>query len=72
MPDYILFVFDRDKDNIVSINYKNEMKYDTITQTKPDNIKEYLMKNEILYDEDMIEVPTPLLDGTTDNILVLS
>ena len=28
------------------------------------------MKNEILYDEDMLEVPTPLLDGTTDNFII--
>ena len=32
--------------------------------------KEYLMKNEILYDEDMLEVSTPLLDGATDNFII--
>ncbi len=70
MPDYSLLVFDRDKENILSINNKNEMKFDTITQEELDDIKEYLMKNEILYDEDMLEVPTPLFDGTTDNFII--
>ena len=70
MPDYCLLVLDSDKDNIVTINNKNEMKYETITQTELNNIKDYLMKNEILYDEDMLEVPTPLLDGTTDNFMI--
>ena len=46
------------------------MKFDTITQEELDDIKEYLMKNEILYDEDMLEVPTPLLDGATDNFII--
>ncbi len=70
MPDYSLLVFNRVKDNILSINNKNEMKFDTITQEELDYIKEYLMKNEILYDEDMLEVSTPLLDGATDNFII--
>ena len=70
MPDYSLLVFNRVKENILSINNKNEMKFDTITQEELDDIKEYLMKNEILYDEEMLEVPRPLLDGTTDNFII--
>ena len=69
MPDYWLFIFDKESDNVFYYKEK-EVVSKTISKNELDAIKTFILDNEILFDDDMLAVCPPILDGTTDYITV--
>ena len=69
MPDYWLFIIDKDNNNVCYYK-ENESVFKTISKNEIETIKKYIFNNQILFDDDKLEVCPPILDGTSDYITV--
>ena len=71
IPKNRIIIFDKGKDNLITIDYDNSIEKHTISSEDLNSIKESINKNNYIFTDGKVAL-APILDGTTHTINVMS
>ena len=71
MPKKWVIIFDKEKDNVITVDEDNSINKYTVSSEDLKLIKECINKNDYIFTDEKV-ASTPILDGTTHKINVIS